>query len=152
MNILYVTSTNVGDQLELLAENRGTLLMSNNFIKDGYVNSFVLCDIGKLVNDNPILSDGYSVNPGIFLDPNFATTFNVRLSKSLGPVAPLDSTWPKVQMQYSYDAGGVWSERRITATDIGAFQFINCNVKGRLCSSTTASRCCSRRCFLSRCR
>ena len=150
-NIIYVTSTNVGDQLELLAENRGTLLMSNNFLKNGYVNSFVLCDIGKIVNDNPILSDGLTTNPGIFLDPNFATTLNVRLSKSLGPVAPLDKTWPKVQMQYSYDAGWVWHESRTTTTDIGAFQFNNCNAKGSLCSSTTASRCCSRRCVRSRC-
>jgi hypothetical protein len=99
-NIIYVTAqTGEGKQLELLFGNVGTLVMRNNWMREGFVNSFVTTGNGIVQNINPIIGTGRNPNPG-FVDPDFATTLDIQLNRAITPSAPLDDSWPPVNKQY----------------------------------------------------
>jgi hypothetical protein len=65
-NIIYVASQlGEGEQLELLLENTGTLVMRNNWMREGFVSSFTILEgLGSVQNIDPIIGIGSDANPG----------------------------------------------------------------------------------------
>jgi len=110
-NIIFVTDS--GNQLELLAENRGTLLLRSNWIKEGYANSFEFKGVGSVTDADTVSG----TDPG-FADANFANSFDFRLSAPLPGAATLAPGVPNVHREYvppqtsrsrvGLDLGGVW--------------------------------------------
>jgi hypothetical protein len=111
-NILFVTAA--GSELELLAENRGQLIMRNNWLKPGSVPFFDKQGSGSV----SLIGNLNGTDPG-FADPNCTTSLNVRLSKALGPSAALASGVPPVSLEYVMHSR---SQAR-TSSDIGAYGY-----------------------------
>jgi hypothetical protein len=111
-NIIFVTAA--GSELELLAENRGQLIMRNNWLKPGNVLFFDKQGTGSV----SLISNLNGTVPG-FADPNFASSLNVRLSKALGPSAVLASGAPPVSLEYVFH---LRSQSR-TSLDLGAYGY-----------------------------
>jgi hypothetical protein len=144
-NIIYVSAPVIKYlQLELLLENRGKVVMKNNWMRDGYVHSFSLSEddalYSRVENLSPIIRYGNisSYDPGIFVDPFFTYTGNFQIKQSIIPSAPLDSDWPKVTRQYSYHRKSVPRFNN----DVGAFGI--CLNKGKVCRAS--AECCSKSC------
>jgi hypothetical protein len=111
-NIIFVTAA--GSELELLAENRGQLIMRNNWLKPGNVLFFDKQGTGSV----SLIDNLNGTEPG-FADPNFGSSLNVRLSKPLGPSAELASGAPPVSLEY---VSHLRSQAR-TSSDIGAYGY-----------------------------
>jgi hypothetical protein len=111
-NIIFVTAA--GSELELLAENRGQLIMRSNWLKPGNVLFFDKQGTGSV----SLIGNLNGTDPG-FADPNFASSLNVRLSKALGPSAALASGAPPVSLEYVLH---LRSQSR-TSPDIGAYGY-----------------------------
>jgi hypothetical protein len=111
-NIIFVTAA--GSELELLAENRGQLIMRNNWLKPGNVLFFDKQGTGSV----SLISNLNGTDPG-FADPNFVSSLNARLSKALGPSAVLASGAPPVSLEYVFH---LRSQAR-TSLDIGAYGY-----------------------------
>jgi hypothetical protein len=78
-NIIYDVTSQLGEgeQLELLLENTGTLVMNNNWMREGFVSSFTMLQgLGSVQNIDPVIGTGSNPNPG-FADSNFPTTLDV---------------------------------------------------------------------------
>jgi len=110
-NMILVTDS--GNQLELLAENQGTLLLRSNWIKEGYTSSFEFLGVGSVTDTDTVSG----TDPG-FADANFANSLDFRLSAPLPGAATLAPGVPNVDREYvppqtsrsrvGLDLGGVW--------------------------------------------
>lgn len=108
-NILYVTEP--GNQLELLSENRGILLLTSNWIKTGYIYSVESTGSGSITEIDTVAG----TNPG-FTDES-ALDFHL-LAPQL-PSAMLESGVPDVVSEYVMHQA---SQSRLS-DDLGAFGY-----------------------------
>lgn len=124
-NIVYVT-TDSGDQLELLAENRGNLFLQNNWIRESYVHSFdsstgsgTVTEVGTVVAKS---SDDQQ-DPGFLDGGNAVSSLDFRLAGPLGPSAALEPDAPTVDREYVPHASSRVRNYE-QAKDLGAYGFV----------------------------
>lgn len=111
-NIFYTDAT--GNNLELLSEKRGSLVLRSNWIKANYVHSFETSGSGSTTEYNTISG----TSPG-FQDPSFQSSLDVRLSGPMLSSAALPSNAPAVTREYALHT----SSRMRSSDDIGAYGY-----------------------------
>mmetsp|Transcript_30671 Transcript_30671/g.56760 ORF Transcript_30671/g.56760 Transcript_30671/m.56760 type:complete len:370 (+) Transcript_30671:1245-2354(+) len=80
-NVIYVADDSAGSNLELLAEKRGTLLFTNNWVRPGYFNWVSATYGGSVTEVGTVLESGTET---IFTNSNFdAPPYDLHLAASL---------------------------------------------------------------------
>jgi len=113
-NIIYVTDTN--NNLELLAEKRGSLLLRNNWLRPGYFDWVEATYGGSITEVGTVLED----STPIFDDASFdSDPYDLHLAASLLFGTTIDPSAPPVTSEYVMH---VASQSR-SANDLGAYGY-----------------------------
>lgn len=115
-NIIYATDVSSGGNVELLAEKRGTLLFTNNWIREGYFNWVEATYGGSITEAGTVTDDSTGLD--VFANANFASSlYDLHLLASLDVSTALAAGVPGITEEYVMH---LTSQPR-SGTDLGAF-------------------------------